>query len=657
MKAPDHSDTAGVIKYIPPRMSPGTRRQLALVALSCLAPFVCGALALSACGSALEGEPPGRHEVEPSDGDGIDGDDADAADTIDDTSEVADGDVTPDTTPVEVDADTTTDMIEETADDVAVDSADTTPPGPCDGLDEGAPCDDGDLCTLGDRCTEVGLPAGVSGRRCLPTDPVECDDGNVCTDDTCLPAVGCLNVANLAACEDDNPCTTGDRCSAGRCRPGGDRCDDRNPCTRDACAPDGTCTNTADDSLPCEDGSACTSGDFCADGVCMHGPGDGCAEDDPCVAVACGADGLTCELELLEGVGCDDGDACTQDDTCVSGLCRGGLATKCPWDSECAVYRCDRQDGCLLETTFPSGKACSDDDRCTEGETCDGAGVCAPIAPAACDDDNVCTEDSCDATWGCEHAWVNGPCDDGSRCTLADACQFGQCRGTTVDCQDGDLCTLDSCDGLLGCQHLPTPCDDGNPCTIDSCERSRGCEHTARTGACDDGLACTVLDACDAGVCKGGAVTCDDADPCTVDVCDLEEGCVNVPLDPCPIGALSIVAVGTNGRADGVGQWVAVNNGGAVTFDLEGYAIRGEACDCEVAIDEEVLVVAGATVYGLRASVPAPAAADIAPGGPTSASAFDFEVGVPGDGFRIGVGDRLELVAPGGAVVDSIDVP
>jgi len=501
---------------------------------------------------------------------------------------------------------------------------------PCRDAPDDTPCDDRNLCTLGDRCT---------GGRCLPTGALRCDDGNVCTDDTCDPASGCVARANLSSCDDGDPCTTADRCAAGVCRPGAATCDDRNPCTRDYCS-GGVCQNVADDALPCEDGSACTAGDFCAGGVCMGGLVDGCGQGDACASVGCAPDGLTCKVVLLDGVGCDDGNACTSGDRCSGGLCRSGGALRCPWDSECAASHCDIQLGCVL-------------DVCTTGEKCDGLGGCIPAEPAPCDDGNPCTSDSCDGIWGCQHLWTAGACDDDDVCTTDDACVSGQCRGADLDCDDQNECTADSCDPRLGCQHTPLGCDDQNPCTDDACIVGLGCRHAPNDlAACSDGRACTVNDHCSGGACVG-ASTCGDNDPCTIDRCDPEEGCANLPWTPCPVGSLSVSAVGAvvvGAAGPGVGQWVAIANDGPEPFDLDGYFVRSEACDCLAAIDETVIVQPGRVVYGLRASTPPPAV--IAPGGPTSAGAFDFEFGVAGDGFRIEpAGDRVELVGPGGEVV------
>jgi len=70
----------------------------------------------------------------------------------------------------------------------------------------------------------------------------------------------------------------------------------------------------------------------------------------------------------------------------------------------------------------------------------------------------------------------------------------------------------------LGCVHTPTNCDDNNPCTVDSCDPISGCVHTPVT--CDDGQICT-QDACDpaTGLCSHTPTNCDDGNACTADSC------------------------------------------------------------------------------------------------------------------------------------------
>jgi hypothetical protein len=83
------------------------------------------------------------------------------------------------------------------------------------GTCNGAPvlCDDGNLCN-GDETCNPGTGA------CVSPGPLNCNDGNVCTDDSCNPLLGCVNANNTAPCNDGDTCTSGDVCGGGTC--GGD---------------------------------------------------------------------------------------------------------------------------------------------------------------------------------------------------------------------------------------------------------------------------------------------------------------------------------------------------------------------------------------------------------------------------------------------------
>ena len=126
-----------------------------------------------------------------------------------------------------------------------------------------APCDDHNACTTGDTCNGAGT--------CVGGPPPNCDDKNVCTTDSCNPASGCVHTNNTAPCNDGNACTTHDTCSGGRCIGGPPPdCDDRNVCTDDRCDPRVGCQhgyNTA----PCDDGDPTTEPDVCSAGQCMGG--------------------------------------------------------------------------------------------------------------------------------------------------------------------------------------------------------------------------------------------------------------------------------------------------------------------------------------------------------------------------------------------------
>ena len=185
-----------------------------------------------------------------------------------------------------------------------------------------------------------------------------------------------------------------------------------------------------------------------------------------------------------------------------------------------------------------------------------------PTGPKDCDDNNVCTTDSCNPQSGCAHVAANGPCDDGSLCTSADACANGVCAGQAVNCDDNDPCTQGSCqpqtgcaqtpkDGPCGgdgacftsgtcvagvCQGQPKNCSDNKACTLDSCANGV-CLHINHAADCDDGSVCTIKDVCANGVCTGQNINCNDKNPCTTDTCESKNGCVNAAnTAPCGEG-------------------------------------------------------------------------------------------------------------------------
>ena len=105
-----------------------------------------------------------------------------------------------------------------------------------------APCNDGNACTTADTC---------AGGTCIGGPAPNCNDGNICTTDTCNPATGCVNTPNTSPCDDGNACTTGDTCSGGQCLGGPPlNCNDGTICTTDSCNPASGCVNTAV-TLPC----------------------------------------------------------------------------------------------------------------------------------------------------------------------------------------------------------------------------------------------------------------------------------------------------------------------------------------------------------------------------------------------------------------------
>ena len=456
----------------------------------------------------------------------------------------------------------------------------------------GFACDDGDACTVGDQCVDGG---------CLPGVAALCDDNNVCTDDSCDSEGGCINAPNTAACSDGDPCTTVDGCVDGACAgsepklcddgnvctadscvegqgclfdpvdgecddgnacteldlciggvckgSGSPDCNDQNSCTADLCLPDQGCVNSATEG-GCTDGNPCTINDFCENGQCLSGAELVCDDANSCTDDTCSPLGM-CEFAPLEGA-CDDGNACTVGDHCDDGACVPSGLLSCDDDNICTNDSCDPAEGCL---SLLNNAPCDDADVCTYGDHC-SLGDCISSGLLQCDDSNPCTDDSCSPDVGCQFVPNIVECDDGTECSQDDACSGGICKGVLVDCDDSSVCTKDWCDMELGCQHspltgpcsdgtdctvgdacangvcIPGPlldCEDGNSCTIDSCHPQLGCEHVPNADPCDDNDACTVGDVCSGGDCQpGGAKDCEDNNVCTGDSCAPDKGCVYV---------------------------------------------------------------------------------------------------------------------------------
>jgi hypothetical protein len=102
-------------------------------------------------------------------------------------------------------------------------------------------CDDGNPCTMNDRC-EAGVCFG---------DPVVCEPLDAChVAGVCDPGTGlCSNptAPDGTPCDDASACTTSDSCQTGVCTGGPLECNDGNNCTDDACDPAIGCTNESND--------------------------------------------------------------------------------------------------------------------------------------------------------------------------------------------------------------------------------------------------------------------------------------------------------------------------------------------------------------------------------------------------------------------------
>jgi hypothetical protein len=316
------------------------------------------------------------------------------------------------------------------------------------------PCDDGNLCTVGDQC---------QGIVCKPGPALACDDHNLCSDDSCDPVAGCIHEDNIAMCTDDDVCTLMDDCVDGSCT--GFQpldCSDGNPCTDDLCHPQEGCVYQFNTNA-CDDGSDCTYDDVCNAGVCSGEGSLDCDDDNPCTIDSCLDDG-GCEYASAQGISCDDGDACTEDDVCLDTQCQGQAPKVCDDGNPCTIDSCHPEIGCTF--AVQQDVECDDKNPCTLEDWCT-AGVCAGIA-IQCEDGYHCVQGDCQCIDGCgdKACGFDGcgnycaHCDYGTychdhQCETVEGCPpegaFGQgigdkyADGTLYDCEGNPYTFHDLC--------------------------------------------------------------------------------------------------------------------------------------------------------------------------------------------------------------------
>ena len=272
-----------------------------------------------------------------------------------------------------------------------------------------APCNDQDVCTTGDHC-HLG--------ECIGSGQLACNDGNTCTDDACDSKDGCTFTPNANDCDDLNACTDGDQCKNGWCLPGpAIACNDGKLCTDDSCDPDAGCV-FPNNTLPCDDANACTNGDQCGGGVCVSGPALDCDDLNPCTTDSCTPDSGC--VHSFNNLPCNDANACTTNEFCSLGTCGGGVAVVCADGNLCTDDSCDPLTGCNY---VANDAPCDDGNPCTLADVCANKN-CQPGAGSLdCDDENSCTDDSCDPDSGCVHT----PVANDTPCPGDGKCQAGLC--------------------------------------------------------------------------------------------------------------------------------------------------------------------------------------------------------------------------------------
>ncbi len=326
---------------------------------------------------------------------------------------------------------------------------DACPIDPCEGATATA-CDDGDPCTTGDMET-IGT------------------DGTT----VCVPCAGTVDASSCdaacsttQACDDGDPCTTGDMETVAA---DGSVCV---PCagTVDASSCDAACSTTQ----ACDDGDPCTTGDMetvAADGsVCV-----------PCAGTV---DASSCDAACSTTQACDDSDPCTT----------GDMETIAADGSVC-VPCAGTVDASSCDAACSTTQACDDGDANTindmETVAADGS-ICVPCAGTAtsCDTDPTTTQ-ACDDGDPCTTGDMETVLDsDGSVCVpcagTVDASSCDAACSTTQACDDGDPCTTGETETVAADGSVCVPCGGGTAVT--------DCNCTSTVQACDDGDPCTLND-------------------------------------------------------------------------------------------------------------------------------------------------------------------
>jgi hypothetical protein len=343
-------------------------------------------------------------------------------------------------------------------------------------LPNGTGCNDGDFCTTGDACHQGVCEGGL---------PPSCHDGNPCTADQCDSLAGCIfPLLSGVACDDGDVCTIHDKCVAGACSGSPITCDDDNSCTQDLCAAGG-CLFTPLSGGACEDGDPCTAGDSCVAGTCVGG-GDICPSCGNGVCAA-GEDCLTCPQDCGWCVGPGEccaahtGPAC--DDLQVL-LCVCPSQPSCclsSWTQAC-VNLAKNPCGLSCGSTCGDG-ACDEGEDCAScAQDCGGcqSNCCNAKSGPGCDDD-PCEDAVCDIDPFCCNGQWDGQCavQAGQHCDVCGGgvecgdgiCDFGEdCQSCSADCggctnncchqHENAGCEGPTCQGKV-CQQDPWCCQEG----------------------------------------------------------------------------------------------------------------------------------------------------------------------------------------------------
>lgn len=128
-------------------------------------------------------------------------------------------------------------------------------------LSEKTPCNDGNACTIMDKCDGKG--------KCIEGKLLDCAESkDACAIGVCNPQTGCEKISfpDGTTCIPDDPCYVEGKCNKSKCE-GKFLCDDGKDCTEDSCLA-GLCKNKVKDSFCLIDGK-CYEKDMVSQNPCL----------------------------------------------------------------------------------------------------------------------------------------------------------------------------------------------------------------------------------------------------------------------------------------------------------------------------------------------------------------------------------------------------
>ena len=278
------------------------------------------------------------------------------------------------------------------------------------------------------------------------TDDNLCDDGEPCTEDSCNADGSCAHqpLNGISCADGEGLCTVNDVCLNGVCTGNPVNCDDGNVCTQDICNPgNGECTNLTPtlNGEPCDDGSECTVNDECNNGIC-----NGTYDITQC------DDGNECTNDFCQSGSCVNAPAAANSDCTATYQAQSGQSVP-----QCNVAQCNASGQCLLKSSsngqscnysgsvpackqpqclngqcslsnVSSGSACTTSFSDCPNGTCTSGGQCLATPGLSCNYD----PDFCDSD-GPGVCASNGECEP----VQSSSCSCPGCGGVAVCCTVG----------------------------------------------------------------------------------------------------------------------------------------------------------------------------------------------------------------------------